>query len=153
MYKMVVEITKETCEKCGMKTVKHYNEKEDIIELWQEMSDVETQTKHSNIAELVLGRIKKYYDKKTKNISGEEKQKQKAYFVGEKGLFIIEKLTRDVIERSKLPEAIELRKKLGYNRDDIMVREETPIVEKILKLFPDENILLNKNFYSRRLYR
>ena len=39
------------------------------------MSDVETQTKHSNIAELVLGRIKKYYDKKTKNISGEEKQK------------------------------------------------------------------------------
>ena len=75
MYKMVVEITKETCEKCGMKTVKHYNEKEDIIELWQKMSDVETQTKHSNIAELVLGRIKKYYDKKTKNISGEEKQK------------------------------------------------------------------------------
>ena len=29
---MVVEITKETCEKCGIKTVKHYNKKEDIIE-------------------------------------------------------------------------------------------------------------------------
>ena len=91
--------------------------------------------------------------KKPKNISEEEKQKYKAYFEGKKGVFIIEKLTRDVIERCKLPEAIELRKKLGYNRDDIMVREETPIVEKILTLFPDENILLNKNFYSRRLYR
>ena len=142
MYKMVVEITKKTWEKCDIKTVKHYNEKEDIIELWQKMSDVETQTKHSNIAELVLGRIKKYYDKKTKNISGEEKQKQKAYFVGEKGLFIIEKLTRDVIERCKLPEAIELRKKFGHNHDNIMVCEETSIAEKILKLFPDENIVL-----------
>ena len=43
MYKMVVEITKETCEKCGIKTVKHYNKKEDIIELWNKMSDLETQ--------------------------------------------------------------------------------------------------------------
>ena len=34
MYKMVVEITKETQEKCGIKTVKYYNEKENIIELW-----------------------------------------------------------------------------------------------------------------------
>ena len=34
MYKMVVEITKKTWEKCDIKTVKHYNEKEDIIELW-----------------------------------------------------------------------------------------------------------------------
>ena len=66
MYKMVVEITKKTWEKCDIKTVKHYNEKEDIIELWQKMSDVETQTKHSSIAEVNLGRIKKYYGKKTK---------------------------------------------------------------------------------------
>ena len=35
MYKMVVEITKETWEKCGIKTVKHYNKKENITELWQ----------------------------------------------------------------------------------------------------------------------
>ena len=33
MYKMVVEITKETWEKCDITTVKHYNEKENIIEL------------------------------------------------------------------------------------------------------------------------
>ena len=31
---MVLIITKETWEKCGIKTIKHYNEKEDIIELW-----------------------------------------------------------------------------------------------------------------------
>ena len=27
----------------------------------------------------------------------------------------------DIIDRCKLPEAIELRKKLGYNHDDIMI--------------------------------
>ena len=43
---------------------------------------------------------------------------------------MIEKLTRDIIEHCKLPEAIELRKKLGYNHDDRMVREE-----KIKKTF------------------
>ena len=88
--------------------------------------------------------------KKTKNITEEEKQKYKAYFEGEAGIFIIEKLTRDIIERCKLQEAIELRKKLGYNHDDIMVCEEMSIAEKILKLFPDENIVLNKNFSGRK---
>ena len=75
------------------------------------MSDIETQIKHLNIAEVVLGRIKKYYGRKTKNISEEEKQKYKALFEGEIGIFTIEKLTRNIIERCKLPEAIELRKK------------------------------------------
>ena len=37
---MVLEITKETWEKCGIKKIKNYNEKEDIIELWQKMNDV-----------------------------------------------------------------------------------------------------------------
>ena len=84
-------------------------------------------------------------EKKTKDTTGEEKEKHKTFFKGEKGIFIIEKLTHDIIDHCKLPEAIELRKKLGYNLDDIMVREETSIAEKILKLFPDENIVLNKN--------
>ena len=35
MYRMVVGITKETWQKCGIKTVKHYNEKKKINELWQ----------------------------------------------------------------------------------------------------------------------
>ena len=150
VYKMVVEITKETWEKCGIKTVKHYNEKENIIELWQKVSDVKTQIKHSNICDVTLKRIKKYHCKKTKTkITEEEKQKYKAYFEGEAGIFIIEKLTCDIIEHCKLQEAIEL-KKLGYNHDDIMVCEETSIAEKILKLFPDENIVLNKNFKGRK---
>ena len=102
-YKMVVKITKETWGKCGIKTVKHYNQKENIIELWQKVSDVETQIKHSNICDVFLKRIKKYYGKKTKNITEEEKQKYKAYFEVETGIFIIEKLTRDIIERCKLP--------------------------------------------------
>ena len=62
----------------------------------------------------------------------------------------MEKLVRDVIEHCKLPEAFELRKKLGYNHDDILVREETSIAEKIIKLFSNENIVLNKKFNDRK---
>ena len=72
--------------------------------------------------------------KKTKDITEEEKEKCKAFFEGETGIFIIEKLTRDMIERILL-EAIELRKELGCNLDVVMVREETSIAEKLEKLF------------------
>ena len=75
MYKMVVEIIKETWEKSGIKTVKYYNKKEDIIELWQKASDLETQIKHSNICNIALKRIKKYYGKKTKKHHGKRKTK------------------------------------------------------------------------------
>ena len=34
--------------------------KEDLIELWQKMSDVKTQTKHTNIDDVALKRIRKY---------------------------------------------------------------------------------------------
>ena len=99
---------------------------------------------HLNIADATLSRIKRYCGKKTKDITEEEKEKCKAFFEGETGIFIIEKLTCDIVERCKLPEAIQLRKKLGYNHDDIMIWEETSIAEKIIKLFPEENIELNK---------
>ena len=80
MYKMVVEITNETWGKCGIKTVNHYNEEENIIELWQKMSDIEIQLGYSNIADVVLKRIRKYCGKKKKEITEEEKEKYKAYF-------------------------------------------------------------------------
>ena len=57
---------------------------------------------------------------------------------------------RDITECCKLPEAIKLRKKIGYNHDDIMVREETSIAEKIIKLFSKENIDINKKFNHRK---
>ena len=88
--------------------------------------------------------------KKIKDITKEEKEKYKAFFEDEKGIFVIEKLTRDIIERCKLPEAIELRKKLGYNHDDIMVREEITIAEKIIRPFPHEKVVLNKKFNNRK---
>ena len=37
---MVLKITKETWERFGIKAANYYNEKEDIIELWQKMNDV-----------------------------------------------------------------------------------------------------------------
>ena len=133
---MNLKITKETWEKCGIKTIEYYNKKEDILELWQKMRDVKIQTNHTNIYNIALERITKILWKKTKDITEEEKEKYKAFFEGEAGIFIIEKLTRDIIERCKLPEAIELRKKLGYNHDDIMIREETSIAEENNKTFP-----------------
>ena len=77
---MVVEITKETWGKYGINTIKHYNEKDNIIELWQKMSDIEIQLGYSNIADVVLKRIRKYCGKKKKEITEEEKEKYKAYF-------------------------------------------------------------------------
>ena len=133
---MVLKITKETWEKCGIKTIKHYTKKEDMTELWQKMRGVELLTNHTNIYDLALKRIRKYCGKKTKDITEEEKEKYKAFFEGEAGIFIIEKLTWDIIEHCKLPEAIELRRKIGYNHNDIMIREETSIAEKIIKHFP-----------------
>ena len=114
------------------------------------MGDIEVKLGHSNIADVVLKRIRKYCRKKTKGITKEEKQKYKTIFEGKKGVFIIENLARDVIENCKLPEAADFRKKVVCNRGNIMVREETSIAEKIIKLFPDENIVLNKKFNNRK---
>ena len=150
VYIKMLEITKETWEKCGIKTIEYYNKEEDINELWQKMIDAEAQISHSNIADAALKRIRKYCGKKTKDITEEEKEKYKSFLEGESGIFIIEKLTRDIIERCKLPETIELRKKSGYNHNDIMIWEETSIAKKIIKLFPEENIALNKKFNNRK---
>ena len=68
MCKMVVKITKETWEKYGTKAVKHYNGKANIIELWQKVSDLETQIKHLNISDIALKRIRKYCGKKQKTL-------------------------------------------------------------------------------------
>ena len=110
MYKMVVEITKETWEKCGIKTLIYHNKEEKINELWHKIGHIEIQLEHSNIADVVLKRMRKCCGEITKNITEEETDKYKASFEGEEGAFIVEKFARDVIESCKLPEAIELRK-------------------------------------------
>ena len=71
VYKMFVEITKETWEKCDIKTLIYHNEKEKINELWHKMSDIEIQLGHSNIADVVLKRIRKYYGKNIEDITEE----------------------------------------------------------------------------------
>ena len=86
MYKMVLNITKETWEKCGIKTVKYYNKKEDIIELWQKMSDVEKQTKHSNIAVLPWEELKSIMTKKQKTLQ-KKKNKNIKHFLKVKQVF------------------------------------------------------------------
>ena len=76
---MVLKLTKETWEKCGITTLKHCNEKENIIELWQKVNDVKRQTGHLNIADTALRRIKKYCCKKTKDITEKEKKNTKPF--------------------------------------------------------------------------
>ena len=98
------------------------------------MSHVGTETGLSNIDDAALRRIRKCCSKKVKSNTKEEKEKYKAFFEGAEGAFIIEKLAHDINERCKLLKAIELRKKLGYNHDEIMVHEETSMAEKIIKL-------------------
>ena len=120
---MVVEITKGTWEKCGIKTVTYHNEEKNTIKLWHKMSDIETKLGHSNIDDVALKRSRKYCVKKTKDNTKEEKEKYQAFFEGKEGIFINEKLVRDIIERCKLLKALELRKKLRYNHNYIMVRE------------------------------
>ena len=88
MSKMVVEITKETWEKCDIKTVNHCNKKDNIVELWQKMSNVETQRKHSNITDVVLKRIKKYYGKKQKT-SQNKKNKNTKHILKAKLVFLL----------------------------------------------------------------
>ena len=79
MYKMVLKIAKETWEKCGITTLKHHNEKENIIELCQKMNDVKRQTGHLNIADTALKRIKKYCGKKTKDITEKARKIQSVF--------------------------------------------------------------------------
>ena len=89
MYKTVVEITKETWGKCGIKTVKYYNEKENIIELWRKVSELEIQIKHSNICDIALKRIKKYYGKKPKKTSQKKKNKNIKHILKAKHVFLL----------------------------------------------------------------
>ena len=84
---MVAEITKETWGKCGIKRVNYYNEKEDIIELLQKISDVKTHAKKSNIANVVLKRIGKYCGKKTKDVQ-KKKNKNTKHILKVKQVFL-----------------------------------------------------------------
>ena len=89
MYKMVLKITKETWGKCGITTVKYYNKKEDIIELWQKMNDVKRETGHLNISDTALRRIKKYCGKKIKDIT---EKKYKSFFKDKDGILLLKNL-------------------------------------------------------------
>ena len=89
---MVVKISKNKWESCGIETIYYYNKEKNVLELWFKMSSIEIQLGHSNIAYVVLKRIKKHFGKKAKHFTKEEKKLYKCYFENQKGVFIIEKL-------------------------------------------------------------
>ena len=96
---MVLKITKETWEKCGIKTIKHYNKKEDMIELWNKMKDIKIQTNHTNIYNIALERIRKYCGKKQKTLQKKKKKNIKHFLKVKQVLSLLKNLTRDIIER------------------------------------------------------
>ena len=111
MYKMVVEISKNKWESCGIKPINYYNEEKNVMELWLQMSHVGTETRFLDIDDAALKRIRKYCGKKTqKTLLKKEKKNKKRV---KDGAFVIEKLACDITERCKLPKAIELKKKIG----------------------------------------
>ena len=97
---MVVKITNEISEKCGIRTVIYYNGTKGTLELWLKISDIEEKLNHSNIADPVLKRIEKSYGKKINYITEKEKQKYKIFLIGQTGVYIVEKLERDLTEGS-----------------------------------------------------
>ena len=96
---MVLKITKETWEKCGIKTIKHYNKKEDMIELWNKMKDIKIQTNHTNIYNIALERIRKCCGKKQKTLQKKKKKNIKHFLKVKQVLSLLKNLTRDIIER------------------------------------------------------
>ena len=96
---MVLKITKETWEKCGIKTIEHYNKKEDMIELWNKMKDIKIQTNHTNIYNIALERIRKYCGKKQKTLQKKKNKNIKHFLKVKQVLSLLKNLTRDIIER------------------------------------------------------
>ena len=81
-------ITRETWGKCGIKTVKYCNKKTDIIELWNKMSDIEIQLRHSNIYDIALKRIRNYCGKKQKTLQ-KKKNRNIKHFLKMKQVFLL----------------------------------------------------------------
>ena len=69
---MVVKITKETLEKCGIKSNYYFNKEKGMLELWLKIGGIEVKLGHSNISDVVLKTIRKHCRKNQKE---EEKQK------------------------------------------------------------------------------
>ena len=92
MYKMVFKITKERWGKCGIKTVKYYNKKV-IIELWQNVSDLKTQIKHSNICDIALKELESFVAKKQKTLQ-KKKNKNIKHFLKTKQVLLLLKNLR-----------------------------------------------------------
>ena len=71
-----------------LKTVKHYNEKEDITELWNKMSGIEIQLGNSNICDSALKKLESIVGKKQKT-SQKKKTKNMKHFLKVKQVFLL----------------------------------------------------------------
>ena len=88
MYKMVVEISKNKWESCGIKAINYYNEGKNVLELWLKISHVGTETGLLNIDDAALKRIRKYCGKK-KVLQKKKKENTRHFLKGKKVLLFL----------------------------------------------------------------
>ena len=106
----MLEITKETCEKCGIKTIEYHDKEKDIIELWQKMSNVEKQQIIQILQMLHLRESENIVVKNQKKLQKKKNKNIKYIFKVKQIYFIIENLARDIIEPCKIPDTTKLKK-------------------------------------------
>ena len=84
---MVVKITKETWEKCDIKTIYYFNKEKGMLELWLKMGDIEVKLGHSNIADVVLKESENTAAKKNKK--HRRKKKNTKHFLKAKKVLLL----------------------------------------------------------------
>ena len=80
-------IDKEPYKNNDLEAIYYYNKEKNMLELWFKMSNIEITLGHSNIADVVLKRIRKFLGKKTKYSTKEEKEQYKCYFENKRRCF------------------------------------------------------------------
>ena len=136
MYKMV-EITKETWKKCGIKVIILNGKK------WLNEKHIEDQLKHSN-----LPAVKNQYSSELK------KQRQEIQNCGKYQRcrrFLKEDFAMQIIMDCRTTAAVNFKTKLGFNQHDPIMTQEQSVLSKIVTLFAAEEKILQYNVLGYRI--
>ena len=118
MYKM--KTSAETWKECGIKTAIFNNLTKNKKELWLKMHDAQVELGVKDMSDLVRKEIYGIFN--TINPTEEQIWDYKAWF--DDGIYINEEITLKIIMYCRIPTAIELRFKFGFNQDDITLIKE-----------------------------
>ena len=129
-------ISAETWKKCGIKTAILNNRTKNKKELWLKMRDVQDELGVKNMSDLVRKEIFGIFN--TTNPTEEQIWDYEAWL--DDGLYIIEELALKIIMHCRIPAAIKLRSKLGFNQYDITLTKEQAVLKSVMDEFERENM-------------